>query len=772
MSVIHSQKTLHSLKASKGYLSGVYEAFTVMCELQEHTDLTLVTSDGKAFGVHKVVLVGCSSVLKKVLTEAQVACRCEKPTIYLPDFSSTVIKSLLCLIYTGQSESDCSLDELRPLAQTLKINIRNVVSGVGSSTGVITGDPPDPSAFLETPSHENGGQHEEVCGDNDEEEEIMEVTPEVDTFFHGGMGNHFLLSSSNDVVNNGEKSEEDCGPSGGVFEKQGSLTEAGMTGGGVGGGSEDFNGGGVGYLCRLCGRTTPSPASLFSHLLYPHYAHLWRDEIPQRKQKYDCSQCDYTTKNRQRFVMHVARVHDDLRRKLTELGENLEVLANTSYNTRCATPGTSKIISTVAKMGREGSEQDGYNGSGSHNNSFTYDPRPSPHESTPERMGNVSHLSNAASQQPKLVRCRVCGSWKRRENFFTHMVSVHFRHLWDQDIPKTAPLFTCTVPSCSYSTKYRYNMLFHLGGRHKQLRDKIRAEGYDDLILSPIDPEVEPDAAGVNGDDSFRPKDIDFFKRSGPGLVLTGGQQPRKYVRKISAGGFMSPGMGAMGMNRSLNLGVAGGGINKAKSKRLACKLCGKVAHNHASHRLHVVSKHFSHFWADVAPHPQQGIFECAHTGCEYKSANRQVFIIHQAFVHSELKIKLEQNGQDISLGEPLGKRNSIFPTTQLSSPKVPGLVTAEVSLGAEEQVDGQPSIKSEMMQDPSMAELDESNGDTGSAIHSTDEGDDKDHLEPEGDGDGGIEEEEDFEEEDEDEEQYDDVQNIEEDDDGVPDTQ
>ena len=77
------------------------------------------------------------------------------------------------------------------------------------------------------------------------------------------------------------------------------------------------------------------------------------------------------------------------------------------------------------------------------------------------------------------------------------------------------------------------------------------------------------------------------------------------------------------------------------------------------------------------------------------------------------------------------GKRNSIFPTTQLSSPKVPSLTRAEVSLGAEEQVDGQPSIKSEMMQDPSMAELDESNGDTGSAIHSTDEGDDKDHLEP-----------------------------------------
>ena len=44
-------------------------------------------------------------------------------------------------------------------------------------------------------------------------------------------------------------------------------------------------------------------------------------------------------------------------------------------------------------------------------------------------------------------------------------------------------------------------------------------------------------------------------------------------------------------------------------------------------------------------------------TGCEYKSANRQVFIIHQAFVHSELKMKLEQSGQDISLGEPLGMK-------------------------------------------------------------------------------------------------------------------
>ena len=79
------------------------------------------------------------------------------------------------------------------------------------------------------------------------------------------------------------------------------------------------------------------------------------------------------------------------------------------------------------------------------------------------------------------------------------------------------------------------------------------------------------------------------------------------------------------------------------------------------------------------------------------------------------------------------GKRNSIYPTSQLSSPKVSSPATADVSLSAPEQVDGQPPIKSEMMQDPSsMADCDESNGDTSSAIHSaTDEGEDKDNFEP-----------------------------------------
>ena len=44
----------HNLSASRNYLGSVYETFTAMCEEQTYTDLTLVTSDGKAFGVHKV----------------------------------------------------------------------------------------------------------------------------------------------------------------------------------------------------------------------------------------------------------------------------------------------------------------------------------------------------------------------------------------------------------------------------------------------------------------------------------------------------------------------------------------------------------------------------------------------------------------------------------------------------------------------------------------------------------------------------------------------
>ena len=158
-------------------------------------------------------------------------------------------------------------------------------------------------------------------GDNNE---ILEVTPDFPMF-----GNHFL-SNDHSLL----QDAEDNGV-GNNFYHQGEVQEGAST---------------KGFLCRLCGRNTPSTASLFAHFLYPHYAHLWRSEIPQRKSKYDCERegCNYTTKNRQHFVMHVARVHEDLRIKLQELGENLEILDNldAKHKNLC----TDRIYSKHAKM--------------------------------------------------------------------------------------------------------------------------------------------------------------------------------------------------------------------------------------------------------------------------------------------------------------------------------------------------------------------------------------------------------------------------------------
>ena len=155
---------------------------------------------------------------------------------------------------------------------------------------------------------------------NDDNNEILEVTPDFPIF-----GNHFL---SND------DSEENSGTPNSFYQQGG-----------------DFGGElPKGFLCRLCGRNTPSTASLFAHFLYPHYAHLWRTEIPQRKNKYDCERegCNYTTKNRQHFVMHVARVHEDLRIKLQALGENLEILDNLDAKNKNVS--ADRIYSKHAKM--------------------------------------------------------------------------------------------------------------------------------------------------------------------------------------------------------------------------------------------------------------------------------------------------------------------------------------------------------------------------------------------------------------------------------------
>ena len=263
-------------------------------------------------------------------------------------------------VLLGSSGDECSPRELKQLLSALRIELRldsgNVVSLTPATPSsrkqhVISNGYDDRintnnSSFGHTLPRSNNKStplsannrrnilNNLVNHGNDDQDnnEILEVTPDFPIF-----GNHFL---SNDDT-------EENGISQGFYQQD----EANQP---------------KGFLCRLCGRNTPSTASLFAHFLYPHYAHLWRAEIPQRKNKYDCERegCNYTTKNRQHFVMHVARVHEDLRIKLGELGENLEILDNLDAKNKNVS--TDRIYSKHAKMRHspedKGADDDGING--------------------------------------------------------------------------------------------------------------------------------------------------------------------------------------------------------------------------------------------------------------------------------------------------------------------------------------------------------------------------------------------------------------------------
>jgi hypothetical protein len=97
---------------------------------------------------------------------------------------------------------------------------------------------------------------------------------------------------------------------------------------------------------------------------------------------------------------------------------------------------------------------------------------------------------------------------------------------------------------------------------------------------------------------------------------------------------------------------------SSSNNTRLVCRVCHKVSLNHTCHRQHVVGKHFQEFWSHHSP-DHMGIFHCHHPTCTYKTPNRSVFVIHLAYVHSELKTKLVESGRDPNCATPdvYGKR-------------------------------------------------------------------------------------------------------------------
>ena len=625
-------------------------------------------------------------------------------------------------------------------------------------------DPEEESEAAAAEANEDDSKGaEEVSAANDEDE-MLEVTPEVQMF----LGNHFLASSS---MENGDEpgaeeggdhadkdemeveaaaaaSEEESASNGGgggggggtsfleqtmARHKEMMMRNGGMdasaddgaggalrnmaaayggllsriSGGGGGGGGPGGGGGGGGgdYTCRLCGKTSGNGASLFAHLLYPHYAHLWRTDVPHRAARYDCGQCNYTTVKRQHYVMHVARVHDELRKKLAALGENLAVLDNLTQ--RSQNHSKERIVSKIAKMV---GDSDGGGGGGaappphpfmSHrenndmafgNSSLTHSP--SNREMSFEEFGAAASSSSHAgpsgngsnfstpnfgasaaggagagasggnfdfaahlpgSRYPRgakpFVKCRMCGKcWKGKDNFFTHLVSTHFKYLWAAEVPRQADMYFCHVPGCTYQSKYRYNFLFHLAGKHKQLKQKLAEENIPTDVLTPIEMDssemeehqAEQMVSAMNAAELL--KQSKMLKQQQQQQQYQQHQQQRMHMQ------MTTPPSAVKGSRSPQTPPSSGSNGPPQKSSqnntRLICRVCQKVSLNHTCHRQHVVGKHFQEFWAHLTP-DGMGIFNCHHIDCSYKTTNRSVFVIHLAYVHQELKTKLINSGRD-----------------------------------------------------------------------------------------------------------------------------
>ena len=459
-------------------------------------------------------------------------------------------------------------------------------------------------------------QDDDVADDDDE---MLEVTPEVQMFF----GNHFM-AGGDDEAEDDHRAElrrrlrvaEEVARKMRLETSDHHLHDK-MNGSDLNGDIPSSSVSQKGYYCRLCGHSAPNGASLFAHLLYPHYAHLWRTEIPHRANKYDCRQCPYQTTKRQHFVMHVARVHDDLKKKMEALGENLDILDNLSPKTQ--TPHTDLIPSVIAK---QRISDDAFAAEESNQSPFTsreeaidspasksnYSPSTKDMIAASQKdfMGDfspskaaslaaafsssqamVAAATAAALSDPAYgllpnrfprgfkpwVKCRLCGKgWKGKDNFFTHLVSTHFKYLWAAEVPKHADMFQCHVGTCNYQSKYRYNFLFHLAGKHKQLKQKLASEGIPLDVLVPVETDgSEFDtpsmvAAGANGGGTNAL--VEALKRSK--LMLAHQQQLR-----------LSEGLVSPSLMKLSGLGRGGGKpqspTSSSNNTRLVCRVCHKV---------------------------------------------------------------------------------------------------------------------------------------------------------------------------------------------------
>jgi hypothetical protein len=132
-------------------------------------------------------------------------------------------------------------------------------------------------------------------------------------------------------------------------------------------------------------------------------------------------------------------------------------------------------------------------------------------------------------------------------------------------------MFQCHVGSCNYQSKYRYNFLFHLAGKHKQLKQKLANEGIPLDVLVPVETDgsefdtslVSPGANGGGGTNAL----VEALKRSKQ-LLLQHQQQ-----RRLSDG-IMSPSLMKLS---GLGRGKPQSPTSSSNNTRLVCRVCHKV---------------------------------------------------------------------------------------------------------------------------------------------------------------------------------------------------
>ena len=231
------------------------------------------------------------------------------------------------------------------------------------------------------------------------------------------------------------------------------------------------------------------------------------------------------------------------------------------------------------------------------------------------------------------------------------MVSTHFKYLWSAEVPKSADMYNCHVPGCDYRTKYRYNFLFHLAGRHKQLKEKLMSEGISPAIIKPV-------RTDETNEHLFQVQKLSCFLLSTDEEIILetlkrfgAGTSTNKMLIKAKKKKKGRPPKGK-GPTDEQDFYFGPPGAFKNDQIKLICRICKKISLNHTCHRQHVVHKHFNHFWSSHTT-DEQGQFRCHHTECNYATPNRSVFVIHLAYKHFELKSKLESSGNDPGCADP-----------------------------------------------------------------------------------------------------------------------